>query len=106
LAVLDNKPLAAEIPAVDHRADLGAWLKSLREDSGLSQRQLASLLSLEYYTFISQLENGRGKIPSSRYLDWAIALKQTPRSFVKKLISHYEPSTYAILFGEQDMGSE
>ena len=104
--MLDNKSLASDVHAVDHRADLGAWLKSLREESGLSQRQLASLLSLEYYTFISQLENGRGKIPSSRYLDWAIALKQTPRSFVKKLISHYEPSTYAILFDEQDRQCE
>jgi transcriptional regulator with XRE-family HTH domain len=104
--MLDKKLITSEAHAVDQRADLGAWLKSLREDSGLSQRQLAALLSLEYYTFISQLENGRGKIPSGRYLDWAIALNQTPRSFVKKLISHYEPSTYAILFGEQDMRNE
>ena len=39
----------------EQRAALGLWLKSLREARGLSQRELADLLSLDYYTFISQL---------------------------------------------------
>lgn len=82
----------------EHRAALGLWLKDLREARGLSQRQLATELSLEYYTFISQLENGRGKIPASRYLDWAAALGQEPRAFVKELLRHYDPVTHNILF--------
>ena len=84
----------------EQRAALGNWLKELREQQGLSQRQLASALSLDYYTFISQLENGRGKIPSHRYAEWAEALGQEPKAFVKTLLSHYEPSTYRILFDE------
>lgn len=80
------------------RAELGVWLKSLREAHGLSQRQLADKLSLDYYTFISQLETGRGKIPSSRYLDWAKALDQNPKEFMKTLLSCYEPEAYNILF--------
>lgn len=82
------------------RLQMGLWLKSLREAQGLSQRDLANQLSLEYYTFISQLENGRGKIPSNRYLDWATALGQEPREFVKTLLSYYDPITYDILFNE------
>ena len=85
----------------EQRAALGLWLKSLREDQGLSQRELASRLSLDYYTFISQLENGRGKIPAHRYAEWAIALGQEPKEFVKHLLRYYEPLTHEILFGEE-----
>lgn len=84
--------------AREHRTVLGHWLKSLREAEGLSQRDLADRLNLDYYTFISQLENGRGKIPSHRYVEWATALGQDPKSFVRELLRHYEPQTYQILF--------
>jgi transcriptional regulator with XRE-family HTH domain len=83
------------------RAELGAWLKDLRLDKGLSQRDLAAKLDLEYYTFISQLENGRGRIPPSRYLDWACALGQDPKNFVVRLLSCYDPVTYDVLYGNQ-----
>ena len=84
--------------AKEPRATLGLWLKSLREAAGLSQRDLADRLSLDYYTFISQLENGRGKIPAHRYVEWAQALEQNPKSFVRELLRFYEPLTYQILF--------
>ncbi|MEM9784852.1 MAG: helix-turn-helix transcriptional regulator [Pseudomonadota bacterium] len=85
----------------EQRVALGLWLKALREDQELSQRELADRLSLDYYTFISQLENGRGKIPSHRYAEWAVALGQEPRQFVKTLLRYYEPSTFQILFEDQ-----
>ena len=50
------------------RGQAGSWLRELREKRGLSQRQLANKVSAEYYTFISQLETGRGRIPLDRYL--------------------------------------
>ena len=84
--------------AKEQRAELGSWLKALRESQNLSQRELADRLSLEYYTFISQLENGRGRIPVHRYSEWAEALGQEKRSFVRKLLAYYEPTTYKILF--------
>ncbi|RMF17304.1 MAG: XRE family transcriptional regulator [Alphaproteobacteria bacterium] len=89
----------------EQRLALGHWLKSLREAQGLSQRELADRLGLDYYTFISQLENGRGKIPAHRYAEWAEALGQEPRAFVKTLLRYYEPSTYRILFGKEDAAS-
>jgi transcriptional regulator with XRE-family HTH domain len=89
--------------AKEQRAALGVWLKELREQANLSQRELADKLSLDYYTFISQLENGRGRIPVHRYSEWAEALGQDQRRFVKTLLSYYEPTTYRILF--EDVGT-
>ncbi|PHS19417.1 MAG: transcriptional regulator [Blastopirellula sp.] len=84
----------------ENRVLLGVWLRELRETLHLSQRNLADALHLDYYTFISQLENGRGKIPAQRYTEWASALEQDPKTFVRKLLFYYEPETYHILFDE------
>jgi transcriptional regulator with XRE-family HTH domain len=81
------------------RREGGKWLKEQRERAGLSQRQLAEQVGAEYYTFISQLETGRGRIPPDRYLVWAEALKLPPRKFVEEIMRFYDPVTYEILFG-------
>lgn len=83
------------------RRQAGRWLKQKREERNLSQRQLADLLGLEYYTFISQLETGRGRIPPERYADWAAALAMTPRDFVFVLMRYYDPITFSLLFPEE-----
>jgi transcriptional regulator with XRE-family HTH domain len=80
------------------RRDGGRWLKHCRESAGLSQRGLAQLVGAEYYTFISQLETGRGRIPPDRYLVWAEALKIPPKEFVENVLRFYDPVTYGILF--------
>jgi len=85
----------------DLRREGGRWLKDLREAAGLSQRQLANEVGADYYTFISQLETGRGRIPPDRYLDWAAALKVSEKAFVTNLLRYYDPITYGILFGDQ-----
>jgi transcriptional regulator with XRE-family HTH domain len=80
------------------RREAGRWLKELREARGLSQRNLADRVGAEYYTFISQLEAGRGRIPPDRYLSWAHSLGVEPRLFVRTLLRYYDPVTHAILF--------
>jgi transcriptional regulator with XRE-family HTH domain len=80
------------------RTQAGSWLRDLRERRGLSQRDLAAQVGAEYYTFISQLETGRGRIPPDRYLAWAHALGVDKREFVRTLMSYYDPVTYSILF--------
>lgn len=82
------------------RREGGRYLKELREAQGLSQRQLAALVGADYYTFISQLETGRGRIPPDRYRAWADALKIEPRAFVRNVMRFYDPMTYEILFGD------
>ena len=82
----------------DLRREGGRWLKGLRERAGLSQRQLANKVGTEHYTFISQLETGRGRIPPDRYLEWASALGVAAKPFVQEVLRYYDPITYEILF--------
>ena len=84
----------------DLRLSGGLWLRELREKAGLSQRELADKLNIGYYTFVSQLENGRGRIPPDRYVAWAQALKMDPKEFTRELMRYYDPITHTILFGE------
>src|SRR3954463_1910449 len=81
------------------RREGGVWRKGLREAAGLSQRQLAAKVGADYYTFISQLETGRGRIPPDRYTDWAKALGMSDKDFVREVLRFYDPITYGILFG-------
>src|SRR5271165_4799246 len=87
---------AAEVQEL--RREGGRWLKECREKVGLSQRRLAELVGAEYYTFISQLETGRGRIPPDRYRLWAQALRMSPKEFVRNILRFYDPVTYGILF--------
>jgi transcriptional regulator with XRE-family HTH domain len=82
----------------------GLWLKHLRERAGLSQRQLSAAVGAEYYTFISQLETGRGRIPPDRYEAWAAALNVPPQKFVRSLLRYYDPITFSLLFEEEEIG--
>lgn len=84
----------------DLRREGGRWLRELRDRAGLSQRDLATLVGAEYYTFISQLETGRGRIPPDRYAQWAQALGVDVRDFVRDLMRYYDPLTHDILFGD------
>lgn len=88
---------------IELRKDGGQWLKSLREGKGLSQRKLADLIGTDYYTFISQLETGRGRIPPDRYRVWAEALGVDQREFVKNVLKFYDPITFEILFGNEQI---
>ena len=80
------------------RKEAGQWLRELRESRSLSQRGLAEKVGAGNYTFISQLEQGRARIPPDRYLIWAGALGVEPREFVRGLLYYYDPVTYNIIF--------
>jgi transcriptional regulator with XRE-family HTH domain len=80
------------------RREGGRYIKELREARGLSQRHLATLIGADFYTFVSQIETGRGRIPPDRYRLWAEALGVDVQSFVKNLMRFYDPVTYEILF--------
>jgi transcriptional regulator with XRE-family HTH domain len=88
----------AEPQAKQLRKQAGAWLKELRRRAGLSQIQLADVLGFKYYTFISQVENGFGRVPVESMEAWAKALGVEPASFAKQLLSFYEPELYRLLF--------
>lgn len=94
-----QKRTAPEVQAL--RREGGRWLREQRERAGLSQRQLAAAIGAEYYTFVSQLETGRGRIPPDRYEVWASALNLSTKEFVRTLLRYYDPITFSLLFEEE-----
>ena len=80
------------------RKNAGAWLKELRGRAGLSQIALAEKLDLKYYTFISQVENGFGRVPTETMEAWGRALGKEPAAFARKLLSFYDPELHRLLF--------
>lgn len=82
------------------RKSAGEWLKGLRESRGLSQTELAERVGVDYYSFVSQIENGRGRIPSGRYARWADALGLDRRDFVRKILKYYDPTVHDLLFND------
>ena len=58
--------------------------------------EVANRSGLKYYTFVSQIENGYGRVPSRSMADWARALGVRPRS----LLWLYGPALYRVLFEE------
>lgn len=83
-------------PAARKRA--GAWLQARRKAAGLSQVELAAKLGLKYYTFISQVENGFGRVPTDSMEAWARALGIAPSAFARELLAFYEPELHRLLF--------
>jgi|SRR5688500_8495310 transcriptional regulator with XRE-family HTH domain len=86
------------LQAKQRRKQAGTWLKELRGRAGLSQIELAHILGLKYYTFISQVENGFGRVPTESLEAWARALGVDPSPFARQLLSYYEPELYRVLF--------
>jgi transcriptional regulator with XRE-family HTH domain len=82
------------------RREAGRWLAELRTEAGMSQRDLAEAVGSEFYSFISQIENGKGRIPPDKYRLWAKALGVDAQNFVRELLRYYDPITHKILFGE------
>ena len=77
----------------------GRYLKKLRNSVGLTQRDLAEASGFKYYTFISQIENGAGRIPPNLYEAYAKAVNVNLAEFVKEMLKCYDPYTYKGLFG-------
>lgn len=92
----------AELEPQRLRKDAGRWLKQQRRDASLSQVQLAAQLGLKYYTFISQVENGFGRVPVTLMERWALALNHEPCEFARRLISFYDPELFRLLFNEKE----
>lgn len=90
--------VAKAVPQVKRRKQAGNWLKELRGRAGLSQIELAQALGLKYYTFVSQVENGFGRVPTESMEAWARVLGADPSSFARELLSYYDPELHRLLF--------
>ena len=83
------------------RQQAGRWLKGAREAAGLTQAELADQVGLRYYTFVSQVESGLGRLPIETQGAWAAALGLEPGEFAKTLLRYYEPELYRLLFASE-----
>lgn len=83
------------------RQDVGRKLKALREAVGKTQRDIANEVGFDYYTMISQIENGKTRVPPLQMAAYARALQVTPADFGRLLLSHYDPPMFKLLFEKQ-----
>lgn len=79
------------------RRGFGIWLKEKRERKGLTQADLGHELGLKYYSFISQVENGLGRIPQELYARWADGIGVEKEEFAWVALSRLEPGLYELL---------
>ena len=86
--------------AVRNRKKAGKYLKKLREKANpkLTQRRLSTILGIDYYTFISQIEAGASRLPSDKLTLWAEACNANVSDVGKTLLKYYEPYMYAAIF--------
>ena len=80
------------------RQEAGRWLKAARERAGLTQADLAEKVGLRYYTFVSQVESGLGRVPIETQGAWAVAVGLNPAEFARTLLRYYEPELHRLLF--------
>lgn len=105
MATVSN-PLQGHPDGAALRKEAGAYVKGLREKAGITQAQLAKSLGLEYYTLISQIENGKTRVPPDQMLRWAQELDVEPRLFGQRLLQYYDPFMWQLLFGPPPKGSK
>ncbi len=73
------------IEGVDVGKSAGAWLRTMREAAGLSQREVAVRIGLSYHTFVGHIEAGMGRIEPRALARWADALRVDRAEFVARL---------------------
>lgn len=83
------------------RANAGQHIKRLRMDAGLTQKELSEVLSLKYYTFISQVENGQGRLPPNLWVKTAKALDVDVVEFGLRMLEYYDPHAYHAINGRE-----
>jgi transcriptional regulator with XRE-family HTH domain len=88
------------------RADAGQYLKQCRKTAGLTQKELADLLSLKYYTFISQVENGQGRLPPNLWVKTAKAVDVEVVQFALQLLEFYDPHAFHAINGREHNDAE
>ena len=82
------------------RKEAGAYLKDLRKAADLTQNALATNVGFDYYTMVSQIENGKVRLPPERLLAYAHAVGVSPKDLAWNTLKYYDPMTYEALTRE------
>jgi transcriptional regulator with XRE-family HTH domain len=106
---MDGSLMSADRRAKNARADLskrvefGRILQSLRQAAQLTQHDLAKLVGQKYFTMVSQVENGRVRIPPDDTELWARVLGVDTQAFAKECVRYYETDEYfKAIFGKNN----
>ncbi len=94
-----SNPLYGHPDAAHLRKEAGSYLKELRAAAGLTQRELATQLGLDYYTMIAQIEAGKGRLPPDKMPAAAKALGVRRYPFAQRLTQYYDPHLWDMLWG-------
>lgn len=97
MALAFNRLGVAESKTMRRKA--GAYLRSLREERGLTQRDVAEKLGYDYYTMISQVETGAARLPPEDVLAWAAIYGIDASEMARRLLYFYDPFTFQAVFG-------
>lgn len=79
---------------------IGGWLKDRRLAAGLTQKQVADAMGIEYYTFVAAMEAGRARVPQEKYDLYAKLLKVPPIDLVKRVLRAEDPYAFKIIFSQ------
>ena len=82
---------------ITERRKAGTYLKQCRELAGLTQRELANACGFDYYTFVSQLEGGHGKLPAEHWEKYSKTVGVDTKKFAQRLLGLYEPIVSKLL---------
>ena len=86
------------------RKEAGDMLKKMREAVEKTQRDVANEVGFDYYTMVSQIENGKTRVPPSQLVAYAKSLRIPPKELAKKLMRYYDPVMFEILFTNKHGG--
>jgi transcriptional regulator with XRE-family HTH domain len=76
----------------DLRQQAGRLLKQWRTAAALTQMEVAKRVGVEYYSFISAIEQGKSVIPLDKFDLWADALKRDKSDFARTMLKYYHPN--------------
>lgn len=83
-----------------NREIVGQRIRALRLEAGLTQQQLADLVSEgSWWTMWSEIERGQKNLPPELWERTAEVLEQDPHEFARFMLRHTNPWCYAILYG-------
>lgn len=71
----------------------------------MTQEELGQILGVRN-TYISGIELGRTSISPERYRPMAEALKVPQQAFAKRILRHYNPWLYAMLYDDTQLENE
>ena len=94
----DCDPKVGTLQAKELRQKAGVLIKTLREDAGLTQVDIAERMGYKFYTRVSQIERGIGRVPPEELIDFAQALNVVPAHLVSQLVKAYDPVVYLLAF--------